>query len=116
MNIRDEILDLLLKLSSEEFQKEEWEYKKGKTYFFPEEILCQWFDDFLGGTDGYWEKNNIFSKSEVNLLLPVGSALRSFYKSYEKDRNLKLKDLLNYKPWDDVVKEAKKALKNIEYK
>lgn len=107
--LRNEVIDLLKILADEQYQEKEWTMNIRKTYFVPDEIVSQWFDDYLAGTGGYWERNNIFSQEEVASLDPVSKALDAFYERYKKEADSLDVNLLTYKPWHDVVLAAQVA-------
>lgn len=109
LNMRAQVIDLLGKLASEEYQRNEWSTNLKDTWFFPDEILCEWFDDLLAGTKGYWVDNHIFTPREIPALDSVSNALRVFQEHYDAKENIVPMDLLEYPYWVNVISCAKVA-------
>lgn len=108
---RDAVIDQLELMASEDYQKNEWINNLDMTWFFPDEIIAIWFDDLEIKNIDTWDKQQSFTSEEIEVIKLVSSALSRFYNEYEKSSNVIDANLLQFKPWRDVVEVSKKALK-----
>lgn len=117
--VRDEILDQLSDLSSEQFQREEWVESTG-TWFSPEEIAERWIDDVMHKNPQWLISSGDLSIHELEILLPVDKAIRDFIDTYRlQDGLLSGDDLLVFPPLvalRDVAGEALKQLSDLGWK
>ncbi len=108
---RNEVIEQLERLASEEYQKKEWTENVQKTWFFPNEIISQWFDDAKANDGAVLARE--FSAVEITNLEKVTEALEKFEEQYAKESSSLGTDLREYSPWVEVRHVAQIALKVI---
>ena len=107
---RNFIVEQLTDLSSEEYQRHEWIEDPKHSWYFPDEIMCRWFDDAsLGERDISLVD---LTPEELVILQPISIVLKKFYEQYKI--TMLPEELLHFPSWVAVRETAQQTLRKLE--
>lgn len=104
------VKELISKMASEEYQRHEWVNNVDKTWFIPDEIISEWFDDLRATSIENWKTEGPFSDKQLGSFRLVSSALNGFQIAYDRDKDRLGANLVDYEPWVLVRERANEAL------